>query len=150
MIICLSGPQHAFKKAQGVLTAAGFKIVVNDQGDPVPDDYGLGSGETRWTGSVWSQGDIDAMAADNPDHGLNVGDIIRGTGQIVSVDATSPMCFLTVDGDDPDKANQAVSELSWRLRAHWDKQEEPKKESLEQRLARVGIGVDELKKLMGS
>ena len=109
MIIALSGPQHGYQKAQDTLAKAGFRVVVNDQDSPVPDDYGLGQ--------------------DDP---------------------TVPACFLTVEGESPDAAHEAVVKLGWRLRAHWDKQEPPKKEPLAQTLARLGIDPAELRSLLGA
>lgn len=152
MIIVLSGPQSQFKKAQAALKSAGCQIVVNDQGSPTPDDYGLGSGETRWTGSVYTQADIDAIAESTPGYGrpINVGDIVPHTGKIVSVEPKVPSCFLTVEGESPDSANDAVAELGWRLRSHWDKPEPEVKEPLTKTLARLGIDPTELKTLIGA
>lgn len=152
MRIVLSGPQSQYKKAQGALESAGYKIVLNEQGDPDPSDHGFApSAATQWSGATYAQADIDAIAEDNPDHGIQVGDVLRHTGQVIPVESSKPIQFIAVDGDGPDGAQQAVDELGWLLRAHFDLPEPDLAPPLTpvQKLARLGLTPADLKVLVG-
>lgn len=75
---------------------------------------------------------------DRSDHGL-------------AAETLNPTCFLTVRGAEErvDAANDAVTELGWRLRAHWEESKPLPKQPLGLTLARLGIDPAELKKLIG-
>lgn len=122
--IALSGPQSQYKKAQAALTAADFPLVLDFKtGEPVANSWGSpDSTETAWTGSRWEKGDVEAVGDQctcqgQAAHAHDIGDLVWGTGEIVSVPSEHPTMWLTVKGDDPAKAALAVDALKWTVRS---------------------------------
>lgn len=100
----LSGPQGKRAAAIKALEAARFRVHLDATNGPLGYDHGhAASTATEWTGQRDENGDV-----------------IRGTGEIVAKKAAHPAAFLTVDGDDVDRAIGAVESLGWHLRSHWN------------------------------
>ena len=59
-----------------------------------------------------------------------------------------PVRFLSVDGEDVDKAAGIAAEAGWRLRGHWTVPEPPRKRTVEERLALIGFTVAEMRELV--
>ena len=90
--IVLSGPASQLKSAQKALKDAGFTIVLNDLGDPLTHDWGM------------------AASADT--------ELLDGVP--TAKESKVPIAFLTVEGDDVNRAAEFVEPLKWRLRSHFE------------------------------
>lgn len=157
MLIALSGPQHARKGAAKSLEDAGFRVVRNAYGDPVDDSHGMPDTTlTRWTGATWQQGDIDALpdgkcrCGGRPEHGHKVGDIVPGTGTVepVEVPGAGPVSWLTVAGDDANKANAAVRSAGWVVRSQMHEVEEQRPLTPAEKLAAIGLSPADLRSIL--
>ncbi len=131
--ITLSGPQGQYKAALKAVKAAGYQIVVNENGEADPtDSRGLAHGtETEWTG----------LRTDD-------GDVIHGTGEIRAKKSAKPICFITCIGTDRNAAAQAVESLRWVDRACHETPEPEKPLTPAEKLRRLGLTPADLKALV--
>lgn len=137
LTIVLSGPKSSRSQARAALSGAGFEPL------PTDHDHGLApSTKTEWSGDRYT----DTVKGHHAK-----GDIVPG-GEIVAVRVRQPQAFVTVEGDDVNRAHAAVEPLGWQLRAHHETpppEPTPEPSALEARFAAMQAEIDALKGRIG-